>query len=58
MTSQQGSMNPVFCVTPQDTDVVTAAIKDFGQAFPSVMRPLLEERDEYMAYVLRKLASQ
>lgn len=42
----------------QDTDVLTEAIKEFGQAYPSIIRTLIEERDEYMVCMLRHLASQ
>jgi pheromone shutdown protein TraB len=39
-----------------DGDAVTAAVLEMGKAFPTLLRPLLYERDEYMAYVLRSLA--
>ena len=42
----------------QDTDVLTAAMKEFGAEFPELMRPLIQERDEYMVFMLRLLASR
>lgn len=32
----------------QNEDVLTQAMERFGRDFPSVVRPLLEERNEYM----------
>lgn len=40
----------------QDEDVLTEALKEFGEQYPSVLRPLIEERDEYMVWMLRRLA--
>jgi pheromone shutdown protein TraB len=40
----------------QETDAMTAAIRELGRDFPSLVRPLLEERDEFMVHVLRRLA--
>lgn len=42
----------------QDEDVLTEALKDFGKQYPKMLRPLIEERDEYMVWTLRWLASQ
>jgi pheromone shutdown protein TraB len=42
----------------QDSDVLTAAMKEFGSEFPELMRPLIAERDEYMVFMLRLLASR
>lgn len=40
----------------KESDVLTEAIREFGKEFPSLIRPLLSERDEYMVYIMRKLA--
>ena len=40
----------------QDSDVLTEALKEFADEFPQLMRPLIEERDEYMVFLLRTLA--
>ncbi|EFN60022.1 hypothetical protein CHLNCDRAFT_59535 [Chlorella variabilis] len=40
----------------KETDVLTEAIKEFGKEFPSLIRPLLTERDQFMTFMLRKLA--
>jgi hypothetical protein len=37
---------------------MTAAIRELGRDFPSLVRPLLEERDEFMVHVLRRLAGR
>ena len=42
----------------QDSDVITEAIKELGDSFPSVVGPLLHERDAYMVAMLRQLAAQ
>ena len=42
----------------QETDALTQAMKDLAEAFPELMRPLIQERDEYMVFVLRTLASR
>lgn len=42
----------------QDSDVLTEAMKEFGEHFPGLMRPLIQERDEYMVFMLRLLASR
>lgn len=42
----------------QDEDALTEAMKDFAQHYPQILRPLLEERDEYMVWALRRLAAQ
>lgn len=44
--------------TAQDEDVLTEALKEFGEQYPSVLRPLIEERDEYMVWTLRRLATK
>ncbi len=36
------------CYLLQESDVLTEAIKEFGKEFPSLVTPLLSERDEYM----------
>jgi hypothetical protein len=41
-----------------DGDAVTAAILEMGAAFPTVLRPLLYERDEFMVHVCRALAGR
>ena len=35
---------------------MTEAFLEMGAAFPALLRPLLEERDEYMVFILRRLA--
>ena len=42
----------------QDSDVLTEALKEFAEEFPQLMRPLIEERDEYMVFLLRTLATR
>ena len=42
----------------QDSDVLTEALKEFAEDFPELMRPLIEERDEYMVFLLRTLATR
>lgn len=42
----------------QDSDVLTEALKEFADEFPALMRPLIEERDEYMVFLLRTLATR
>ncbi len=42
----------------QDEDVLTEALKEFGEQYPSLLRPLIEERDEYMVWTLRRLAAK
>jgi len=37
----------------KDSDVVTEMIRELGEEFPSMVRPLLYERDEYLAATLR-----
>lgn len=41
----------------KETDSLTQAIREFGKAFPGLVRPLLTERDLYMTCVLRRLAA-
>ena len=38
--------------------MMTEAIKEFGEAFPGLLRPLLEERDEFMVFILHRLATR
>jgi len=38
----------------KDTDLITAALKDLAKAFPGISRPLIFERDEYLAMMLQK----
>ena len=45
-------------VHSQDSDVLTEAIKDFSQSYPGVLKPMISERDEYMVWMLHRLASQ
>jgi pheromone shutdown protein TraB len=42
----------------QEADVLTQAMKDLAEEFPELMRPLIQERDEYMVFLLRALASR
>jgi pheromone shutdown protein TraB len=42
----------------KETDAVTEAIKECGKSFPSLLPPLLEERDAYMVWMLRGLAGK
>lgn len=54
--SQQGPapspMAPALYVSvPQDCDVLTEAILEFGAEFPSLLRPLMTERDMYMVCI-------
>lgn len=42
----------------QDSDMLTEALKEFAEDFPELMRPLIEERDEYMVFLLRTLATR
>ena len=34
--------------SPQETDMVTEAIKELSKDFPSLAEPLIYERDRYM----------
>ena len=45
----QGDVHGVL----QETDAVTAAIKELGQQFPSLLEPLIFERDLFMVHRLR-----
>ncbi len=47
-----------YFVCLQETDVLTEAIREFGKAFPTLIRPLLTERDQYMVHVMRRLSSR
>ncbi len=42
----------------QESDALTQAMKDMAEEFPELMRPLIQERDEYMVFVLRTLAAR
>eukprot|EP00890_Picochlorum_soloecismus_P002791 jgi/Picsp_1/3512/NSC_06350-R1_protein len=42
----------------KEADVLTEAIKEFGKEFPSIVLPLLTERDQFMVHVMRRLASR
>lgn len=42
----------------KESDVLTEAIKEFGKEFPSLVTPLLSERDEYMVYIMRKVSTK
>lgn len=42
----------------KETDVLTEAVKEVGRDFPSLLGPLLTERDQYMTYILRRIADQ
>merc|ERR1712130_24822 len=42
--------------TSENEDAVTEMIKDLSKSHPKLLRPLLEERDEYMVWLLRQLA--
>jgi len=42
----------------KETDVLTEAILEFSKEFPSLMGPLLTERDEFMVHVMRRLSSR
>ena len=39
----------------QETDAMTAAIKELGVEFPSLLAPLIYERDLFMVKKLRSL---
>lgn len=39
----------------RETDVFTEAVKELSRTYPGIMRPLLTERDEYMAFMLKDL---
>lgn len=41
----------------KESDVLTEAIREVGKEFPSLLEPLIFERDRYMAAVLRQLAA-
>ena len=50
--------HPRPALSVQDSDVLTEALKEFADEFPELMRPLIEERDEYMVFLLRTLATR
>lgn len=39
----------------RETDVFTEAVKELSRTYQGIMRPLLNERDEYMAFMLKDL---
>ncbi|EIE24219.1 TraB-domain-containing protein [Coccomyxa subellipsoidea C-169] len=62
-----GLLTTGFCVSDdlkaevekmKEADVLTQAMKDLAEEFPELMRPLIQERDEYMVFLLRALASR
>ena len=40
----------------KDTDALTQALKELAGDFPSLLRPLIHERDEFMVARLRSMA--
>jgi pheromone shutdown protein TraB len=42
----------------KDSDVLTEAIKEVGKDFPSLLGPLITERDQYMTYIMQHLAGK
>ena len=42
----------------QETDELTAAIQELGQDFPSLLEPLIYERDRFMVCQLRLLTQK
>ena len=40
----------------KETDVLTEAIREVGKDFPSLLGPLITERDQYMVHVMHQLA--
>ena len=42
----------------QNQDAVTEMMKEVAKDHPNLLRPLLEERDEFMVYNLKQLASR
>jgi pheromone shutdown protein TraB len=42
----------------QESDALTEAILEFGKEFPSLIMPLLTERDLFMVHIMRKLAGR
>jgi len=38
----------------KDTDLITSMLKELSKEFPGITRPLIYERDEYLAYTLRQ----
>lgn len=38
--------------------MLTQAMRELAEEFPELMRPLIQERDEYMVFLLRALASR
>lgn len=42
----------------KESDVLTEAIKEVGREFPSLLGPLLTERDQFMTFMLKRLGRQ
>ncbi|CAL8462238.1 g1769 [Coccomyxa elongata] len=42
----------------KESDALTQSMKDLAEEFPELLRPLIQERDEYMVFVLRTLAAR
>jgi len=42
----------------KDSDVLTEAIKEVGKDFPSLLGPLITERDQYMTFVMQNMAGK
>ena len=42
----------------QDEDALTVVLKELGSTYPGLLRPLIEERDEFMVLSLRCLARE
>lgn len=42
----------------QDSDAITEAVKEMGEAYPSLMHTLLHERNLFMVHMLHRLAPQ
>lgn len=47
------SQHEICLLLLQETDELTAAIQELGQAFPSLLEPLIYERDRFMVCQLR-----
>lgn len=45
-------------ITLQETDAMTAAIKEMGVEFPTLLAPLIYERDLFMVKQLRSLPAK
>eukprot|EP00887_Chlorella_sp_A99_P003169 scaffold9.g3169.t1 len=42
----------------KESDVLTEAIREMGKEFPSLLEPLIVERDQYMTFILRRLSAR